>query len=100
MCGLGKKQIKLIFPDVLRYVGAQSVSYPPEFEIHSHLKKHHVENRLKRLESGAGIDWGTAEALAIGSLLYQVSSLSSCLLKGALGSSGKLDLSQMIPNRG
>lgn len=61
-----------LFSDVLRYVGAQSVSYPPEFEIHSHLKKHHVENRLKRLESGAGIDWGTAEALAIGSLLYQV----------------------------
>ena len=24
------------------------------------------------MESGAGIDWGTAEALAIGSLLYQV----------------------------
>jgi probable 2-oxoglutarate dehydrogenase E1 component DHKTD1 len=48
------------------------VSYPPEFEIHSHLKKHHVENRLKKLEAGAGIDWGTAEALAVGSLLYQV----------------------------
>jgi 2-oxoglutarate dehydrogenase complex dehydrogenase (E1) component-like enzyme len=64
--------IEVVLADVLRYVGAQSVSYPPEFEIHSHLKKHHVENRLKRLESGAGIDWGTAEALAIGSLLYQV----------------------------
>ena len=85
---------------MLRYVGAQSVSYPPEFEIHSHLKKHHVENRLKRLESGAGIDWGTAEALAVGSLLYQVLSLCSFLLKGVLGNSGKLDLSQMIPNRG
>ena len=68
---------RLIPTDVLRYVGAQSVSYPPEFEIHSHLKKHHVENRLKRLESGTGIDWGSAEALAIGSLLYQVSYQSS-----------------------
>ena len=48
------------------------MKYPEDFNIHSHLKKHHIEGRLKKMESGAGIDWGTAEALAIGSLLYQV----------------------------
>jgi len=57
------------------------VTFPPEFEIHSHLKKHHVENRLKKLEAGSGIDWGTAEALAIGSLLYQVHSVFTDLDK-------------------
>jgi len=66
------QSFKIYFIDVLKFVGAQSVQYPENFEIHSHLKKHHVENRIKRLEAGTGIDWGTAEALAIGSLLYQV----------------------------
>ena len=31
----------------------------------------HVGNRKKKVESGTGIDWGTAESLAVGSLLYQ-----------------------------
>ena len=57
--------------DVLKYVGSQSVKYPDSFNVHSHLKKHHIEGRIKKLEAGAGIDWGTAEALALGSLLYQ-----------------------------
>jgi probable 2-oxoglutarate dehydrogenase E1 component DHKTD1 len=59
--------------DLLKYVGARSVKYPEEFNIHGHLKKHHVDGRLKKLQSGAAIDWGLAEALALGSLLYQVS---------------------------
>ena len=58
--------------DVLKYVGSKSVQYPESFNVHSHLKKHHIEGRIKKLEAGAGIDWGTAEALAFGSLLYQV----------------------------
>jgi len=56
---------------LLKYIGARSVMYPPEFNVHSHLKKHHIEGRTKKMETGAGIDWGTAEALAFGSLLYQ-----------------------------
>ena len=57
--------------DVLKYVGGQSVSVPPSLNVHSHLKKTHIEARLKKVEAGTGIDWGTAEALALGSLLYQ-----------------------------
>lgn len=39
--------------------------------IHPHILKTHVKNRLTRLENGSRIDWATAEALAIGSLMYQ-----------------------------
>lgn len=55
----------------LMFVGAKSVETPDSFNIHPHLKKTHVEARVKKLMSGTGIDWATAEALAIGSLLYQ-----------------------------
>ena len=55
----------------LLFVGAKSVETPDSFNIHPHLKKTHVEARLKKLKNGNGIDWATAEALAIGSLLYQ-----------------------------
>ena len=58
--------------EVLKWVGAQSVKVPESFNVHSHLKKHHIEARIKKLEAGSGLEWGTAEALAIGSLLYQV----------------------------
>jgi len=57
--------------NVLKYVGSKSVQFPPDFNVHSHLKKHHIDGRLKKLETGTGIDWGSAEALAFGSLLYQ-----------------------------
>lgn len=33
--------------------------------------KTHVKNRLAKVAEGVGIDWATAEALAIGSLLYE-----------------------------
>jgi len=39
--------------------------------LHPHLSKHHVEGRLKKLTEEAKIDWGLAEALAVGSILYQ-----------------------------
>jgi len=59
-------------PDtMLRYIGSKSVSYPSDLNVHSHLQKHHVGGRLKKLEAGQGLDWGICEALAIGSLLYQ-----------------------------
>jgi len=57
--------------DVLKFVGSKSVEAPEKFNVHPHLKKTHIEGRIKKLESGAGIDWGTAEALAMGSLLFQ-----------------------------
>lgn len=33
--------------------------------------KSHIQSRLNKIESGECLDWATAEALAIGSLLYQ-----------------------------
>lgn len=39
--------------------------------MHPHLHKTHVGSRLKRLKDGTALDWGLAEALAVGSLLYQ-----------------------------
>ena len=64
--------ILLGFPlENMMFIGAKSVETPDSFNIHPHLKKTHVETRIKKLTSGTGIDWATAEALAIGSLLYQ-----------------------------
>ncbi|KAL9899955.1 putative 2-oxoadipate dehydrogenase complex component E1 homolog isoform 2-T2 [Glossina fuscipes fuscipes] len=56
---------------LLNYIGQQSVSYPDNFKIHPHLKKIHVDARRNKLNAGEKIDWSTAEALAIGSLMYQ-----------------------------
>lgn len=39
--------------------------------VHPHLKKTHIEGRIKKLNAGEKIDWSTAEALAVGSLMYQ-----------------------------
>ncbi|VDM60626.1 unnamed protein product [Angiostrongylus costaricensis] len=57
--------------NVLKYVGAASVSTPEGFNVHPHLKKMHCEARIQKVTAGEGIDWGTAEALAFGSLLLQ-----------------------------
>jgi len=57
--------------DILRYVGEKSVVYPQGFNIHPHLLKTHITARLNKISAGSTVDWATAEALAIGSLLYQ-----------------------------
>ncbi|XP_062928837.1 2-oxoadipate dehydrogenase complex component E1 [Mobula hypostoma] len=57
--------------DLLKYVGAKSVVVPGEITMHNHLMKTHVQSRLQRLEEGTRLDWSTAEALAIGTLLCQ-----------------------------
>jgi len=56
---------------LLQYVGAKSVAFPDDFNIHERLRRFHVEGRLKAVRDGGGIDWATAEAMAIGSLLLQ-----------------------------
>ncbi|KAH7887154.1 dehydrogenase E1 and transketolase domain-containing protein 1 [Phlebopus sp. FC_14] len=56
--------------DVLRKVGQGSVSVPQGFEIHPRLQRH-VKNRIASLESGEGVDWASAEALAFGSLMLE-----------------------------
>ena len=52
----------------------ESVGFSPRSTtqtVHSTLQRSHVDRRLERLQQGTGIDWATAEALAIGSLLMQ-----------------------------
>lgn len=58
--------------DLLRYVGEASVKAPSGFNLNKHLQKTHCEARISKMINGEGIDWGTAEALAFGSLLLQV----------------------------
>ncbi|KAF3688640.1 putative 2-oxoglutarate dehydrogenase E1 component DHKTD1, mitochondrial [Channa argus] len=56
---------------LLQFVGAKSVELPEQIQLHSHLVKTHVQARLHKLEEGTKLDWSTAEALALGSLLCQ-----------------------------
>uniref|UniRef100_A0A8C5H4P2 2-oxoadipate dehydrogenase complex component E1 n=1 Tax=Gouania willdenowi TaxID=441366 RepID=A0A8C5H4P2_GOUWI len=56
---------------LLQFVGAKSVDIPEQIQLHSHLRKTHVQGRLQKLEEGTKLDWSTAEALAFGSLLCQ-----------------------------
>ena len=44
--------------------------YPPKFNLFPKLKRQ-LAKRLENVESGDGIDWATAEALAFGSLLVE-----------------------------
>ena len=39
--------------------------------VHPTLQRTHIDRRLQRLAEGGDMDWATAEALAMGSLLYQ-----------------------------
>ncbi|KAA0203071.1 hypothetical protein HAZT_HAZT008006 [Hyalella azteca] len=58
--------------DTLKFVAAKSVEIPPAFNVHPHLLRTHVAGRLKRLnDSAAALDWATAEAMALGSILLQ-----------------------------
>ncbi|KAK7041441.1 hypothetical protein VNI00_009307 [Paramarasmius palmivorus] len=54
--------------DILVNIGKASVMVPEGFEIHPKLLRH-VKNRLQSIESGKGLDWATAEAMAFGTLL-------------------------------
>lgn len=74
-------------PELLSEIGRKSVTYPksfvsvrpaakpnrkPKFQnIHPHLLKTHVKTRLGKIAEGVRLDWATAEALAIGSLLHE-----------------------------
>jgi 2-oxoglutarate dehydrogenase E1 component len=54
----------------LKHVGSKLVEIPSDFNIHPRLKMI-VQNKAKMIESGENVDWGTAEALAFGSLLLE-----------------------------
>eukprot|EP00126_Sphaerothecum_destruens_P010028 Sdes_comp20660_c0_seq1m15970 len=54
----------------LLVIGEKSVSVPPNSVIHPRLVKGHIDSRLEKLKANT-IDWATAEALAVGSLLVE-----------------------------
>ncbi|XP_010619657.1 probable 2-oxoglutarate dehydrogenase E1 component DHKTD1, mitochondrial, partial [Fukomys damarensis] len=57
--------------DLLRFVGARSVQVPRELQVHGNLLKVYVQSRMEKVKRGTHLDWATAEALALGSLLAQ-----------------------------
>jgi 2-oxoglutarate dehydrogenase E1 component len=59
-----------IHADRLREIGAKIGSVPEGFVLHRQLEKI-LAARRKTVEEGKGIDWGTAEALAFGTLLLE-----------------------------
>lgn len=56
--------------EMLRKIGITAGTVPDDFKLHRQMKKIFT-NRREQLEKGEGIDWGTAEALAFGSLLVE-----------------------------
>ena len=57
-----------VAPEKLDAVGKALTSIPQGFHLHKTIARH-LEQRSRILESGHGIDWATAEALAFGTLL-------------------------------
>lgn len=56
--------------DLLKRVGDVISKVPAGFEVHRQLSRI-LDTKAKMIESGEGIDWGTAEALAWGTLLIE-----------------------------
>ena len=54
----------------LKDIGRKITSLPEGFHLHRTLNRF-IDNRRKAIETGAGIDWSTAEALAFCSLLLE-----------------------------
>ncbi|TPX37988.1 oxoglutarate dehydrogenase (succinyl-transferring) [Synchytrium microbalum] len=55
----------------LKRVGQASTTLPTNMVVHPRLLKHHIEARQQKIESGVGLDWASAEALAWGSLMLE-----------------------------
>src|SRR5579871_6715175 len=55
---------------VLKDIGAKITTVPQSFHVHRTIQRF-LDARRKAVESGAGIDWATAEALAFCSLLVE-----------------------------
>jgi 2-oxoglutarate dehydrogenase E1 component len=54
----------------LKEIGHKITTLPPNFHLHRTLNRF-IDSRRKAIETGAGIDWATAEALAFCSLLLE-----------------------------
>ncbi len=56
--------------DELKAIGEKITQVPEGFQVHRTIKRF-LDNRKKAIETGAGIDWATGEALAFCSLLEE-----------------------------
>lgn len=56
--------------DQLVAIGTKLTQVPADFNVHKTVKRF-LDNRLAAIESGEGIDWATAEALAFGTLVTE-----------------------------
>ncbi len=54
----------------LKEIGRKLTEVPADFEVHRTVGRF-LDNRRKAIETGEGIDWATAEALAFGSILME-----------------------------
>jgi len=54
--------------DKLVAIGTKLAAVPKDFNVHKTVKRF-MDNRLNAIESGEGVDWATAEALAFGTLV-------------------------------
>jgi 2-oxoglutarate dehydrogenase E1 component len=71
----GPSQLSRIRPTgvdvaLLKHIGVTAGSVPEDFKLHRQMAKIFVARR-QMAEKGEGIDWGTAEAMAYGSLLVE-----------------------------
>ena len=57
--------------DQLLRIGKKLLEAPEGFRLHPTIAKRFLAARAKAIESGEGVDWATAEALAFGSLLTE-----------------------------
>src|SRR5690606_35442326 len=55
---------------MLKEIGRKLTEVPKDFEVHRTIGRF-LENRRKMIDSGEGLDWSTAEALAFGSILME-----------------------------
>jgi 2-oxoglutarate dehydrogenase E1 component len=56
--------------EVLKDIGQKITTVPQDFHVHRTIQRF-LDNRRRAIETGEGIDWATAEALAISSLLLE-----------------------------
>jgi 2-oxoglutarate dehydrogenase complex dehydrogenase (E1) component-like enzyme len=75
-------------PDLLKTVGLAATSLPENFHAHRQIKKIY-EQRRQMVESGEGVDWAMAEALAFGTLLSEGNHVR---LSGQVGWAGSLQV--------
>nr|XP_003706992.1 PREDICTED: probable 2-oxoglutarate dehydrogenase E1 component DHKTD1 homolog, mitochondrial isoform X1 [Megachile rotundata] len=57
--------------NLLNFIAKKSVHVHDNTTVHPRLMKSHIQSRLNKINNNERLDWATAEALAIGSLLYQ-----------------------------